>query len=97
MQGAYDLLSVSTELQRKIVERMRAFGMTPVFPAFAGFVPEALAQKRPEARIMRSANWCNFPKQFCCVPLLNPLDPLFQEIGSAFIQACPFCSFLRRL
>ncbi len=28
------------ELQKKIVERQRMFGMLPVLPAFAGFVPE---------------------------------------------------------
>ncbi len=64
---------------------MRAFGMTPVLPAFAGFVPEALAAKYPNASIARSANWCSFPADFCCVHLLDPLDPLFQQIGAQFI------------
>ncbi len=34
----------------------------------------------------RSENWCNFPDQYCCVHLLDPLEPLFQDIGSAFIK-----------
>ena len=34
---------------------MRSFGMTPVLPAFAGFVPLALAQKRPGLNIVRCA------------------------------------------
>jgi hypothetical protein len=29
-------------LQHKILERMRAFGMIPVLPAFAGHVPRAM-------------------------------------------------------
>lgn len=70
---------------------MRSLGMTPVFPAFAGFVPEALARERPAAHISRSDNWCSFPDRFCCVHLLDPLEPLFREIGGAFIKAqnCP--------
>ncbi|EIE20595.1 hypothetical protein COCSUDRAFT_37819 [Coccomyxa subellipsoidea C-169] len=74
------------ELQRKIVRRMRELGMSPVFPAFAGFVPGALARERPAARISRSDNWCSFPARYCCVHLLDPLEPLFQEIGSAFVK-----------
>ncbi|CAL5229140.1 g12413 [Coccomyxa viridis] len=74
-------------LQRRILARMRSFGMTPVFPAFAGFVPAALAAQRPELNIVRSENWCNFPDQYCCVHLLDPLEPVFQDIGSAFIKA----------
>ena len=33
------------ELQKRILERMRSFGMTPVLPGFAGFVPPALVEK----------------------------------------------------
>lgn len=65
---------------------MRAFGMTPVLPAFAGFVPEALAEKYPGVSIKRSSNWCHFPEPFCCVRLLDPLEPLFTEIGSEFVK-----------
>lgn len=81
-----DTLRCSAELQHKIVRRMRSLGMTPVFPAFAGFVPEALARERPHAHITRSDNWCAFPERYCCVHLLDPLEPLFQEIGSAFVK-----------
>ena len=47
---------------------------------------QALAAARPDAHIARSANWCGFPERFCCVRALDPLDPLFQEVGSAFIK-----------
>ena len=36
------------ELQRRIVGRMRRLGMTPVFPAFAGLVPDALVARYPQ-------------------------------------------------
>jgi hypothetical protein len=43
---------------------MRSFGMTPVLPAFAGFVPAALAAKRPELNIVRRAQGpLKHPKQ----------------------------------
>ncbi len=65
---------------------MRAFGMTPVLPAFAGFVPQAIKNKYPNASISRLGNWGSFPDKFCCVHLLDPQDPLFQQIGQAFVQ-----------
>ena len=45
--------AVGAALQRRILARMRSFGMTPVFPAFAGFVPAALAAQRPNVNITR--------------------------------------------
>lgn len=74
------------ELQQKILARMRSLGMAPVLPAFAGFVPDAFAAKHPQARITRLSNWGNFSSSFCCVHLLDPLDPLFVQIGTAFIN-----------
>ena len=68
--------------------RMRSLGMTPVLPAFAGFVPAALAAKVPHASISRLPNWGHLPDQYCCVHLLDPMDPLFAEIGTAFVQVC---------
>ena len=32
----------TTELQHKILSRMRGLGMTPVLPAFAGHVPKGM-------------------------------------------------------
>jgi hypothetical protein len=77
-------------LQKRIVQRMREFGMTPVLPAFAGFVPPQLADRVPSARITRLPNWGHFPEPFCCMPLLDPLDPLFTDIGAAFVKVRHF-------
>ncbi|KAK9834371.1 hypothetical protein WJX84_011165 [Apatococcus fuscideae] len=74
------------DLQVKILERMRAFGMTPVLPAFAGFVPQAVKDKFPGASITRLGNWGRFSQAFCCVHLLDPQDPLFRQIGQAFVE-----------
>ena len=83
------LLCACTALQKRILARMRSLGMTPVLPAFSGFVPAALAQEYPQANITRLPNWGGFPDQYCCVHLLNPLDPLFLQIGSNFVKASP--------
>ncbi len=45
------------ELQKKILERERAFGMTPILPGFAGHVPYELKNKYPEANITQLAPW----------------------------------------
>jgi hypothetical protein len=66
------------ELQKRILARMRAFGMSPVLPAFAGFVPAAFVRRFPEASYARATRWGGFPDQFCCPHMLDPLDPLFQ-------------------
>lgn len=57
-------------------------------------MPEALAKRRPGAAIEPAGNWGGFTEAFCCVRLLNPLDPLFAAIGSAFVKArrCWRCS-----
>eukprot|EP00210_Caulerpa_lentillifera_P008452 g8064.t1 len=82
----WSYIQSQSRLQLKIVGRMRSFGMTPVFSGFAGFVPRAFAAKYPKAKVKKSANWCNFPEQYCCVLILDPTDPFFTQIGSLFLK-----------
>ena len=42
------------KLQKKIVARQRALGMTPVLQGFTGHVPVALRQKLPQARFQHT-------------------------------------------
>lgn len=72
------------ELQKKIVARERELNMTPVLPAFAGHVPEALATARPKAKINQLSSWGGFPDQYRSF-FLDPLDPLFTEIQQKFL------------
>lgn len=70
-------------LQKKILARQRELGMHPVLPAFTGHVPAAIAKKFPGARIKQMKNWAEtFPGTY----ILDPADPLFQQIGHAFIK-----------
>lgn len=71
-------------LQHKILDRMRALGMEPVAPAFAGFVPPAFMKKHPEIKANQLL-WGGFDVAYnACV--LAPDSPYFQEIGKLFIQ-----------
>ena len=69
------------ELQHQILDRMRGLGITPVLPAFAGHIPKGLLKLYPNITYT-SAQWCGFPPTY----LLDPMDPLFIQIGSSFIE-----------
>ena len=78
-------------LQRRILDQMRALGMKPVAPAFAGFVPQGFLRVKPEAETF-TLLW--LPKEFPAIPrntrtfLLHPKqEDLYREIGKRFIEA----------
>ena len=69
------------ELQKQILERERALGMTPVLPAFAGHVPSRIAELNPNADIKHLSPWCGFePTCF-----LNSTDPLFADVQRRYL------------
>lgn len=68
-------------LQRKILARMRDLGMTPILPAFGGYVPKAFALKHTKARIYRMRAWEGFHETYW----LDPADPLFAKLASRFM------------
>lgn len=71
------------DLQKSILKRERALGMSPVLCAFAGHVPAALKNLRPDAGVSQlSSKWFGFPP----CSFLNPLDPMFHEIAVKFMQ-----------
>ncbi|KAL5543474.1 hypothetical protein UlMin_007258 [Ulmus minor] len=75
-------------LQKQILSRMLELGMTPVLPSFSGNVPATLKKIRPSANITRLGDWntVNGDPRWCCTYLLDPSDPLFVELGAAFIR-----------
>ncbi|KAM6175280.1 alpha-N-acetylglucosaminidase [Erethizon dorsatum] len=73
-------------LQHRILDRMRALGMTPVLPAFAGHVPKAIARVFPQANVTQLGSWGHFNCSYSCSFLLAPGDPLFPLIGSLFLR-----------
>jgi alpha-N-acetylglucosaminidase len=69
-------------LQIKILHRMRSLGMSPILPAFAGYVPKAFALRHPEARIYRMRPWEGFSATYW----LDPADPLFAKLSRRFLE-----------
>jgi len=45
------------ELQKQIVARMVELGMTPVLPAFTGFVPKEIGRVYPNASFVNGSQW----------------------------------------
>ncbi len=68
------------ELEKKILERERELGMTPVLQGFTGHVPGALTNLFPKAPLQR-IKWLEWETN-----LLDPLDPLFAKIARLFLE-----------
>ncbi|OCH93008.1 alpha-N-acetylglucosaminidase [Obba rivulosa] len=72
-------------LQKQILARMTELGMTPVLPAFTGFVPRAMSSVYPNASIVNGSQWNGFPSTLTNVSFLEPFDPLFATLQKSFI------------
>lgn len=70
------------ELGRRIIHRQRKLGMTPIQQGFTGHVPRLMKEKFPDAEIFYQTGWLHFPG----LAQLDPLDPLFNNFGTAFIE-----------
>ncbi|WP_408964330.1 alpha-N-acetylglucosaminidase [Nonomuraea angiospora] len=66
------------ELGARILDRERAFGMTPVLPAFTGHVPSELASTARAGRRL----WQGFETW-----VLDPADPLYERLGAEIARA----------
>ncbi|WP_257666716.1 alpha-N-acetylglucosaminidase [Parapedobacter tibetensis] len=75
------LIDAHESLQKKILQRQRALGMTPVLPAFTGHVPRDFKKKYPNAKL-NALEWQGFPPTY----VLDPNDSLFIDIGERFIK-----------
>lgn len=75
-------------LQRMILRRMRELNITPIVPAFAGFVPKAFKRVCPKAKIstLLWANQGSIPMETKTFMLHPDEAELYQKIGRRFIQ-----------
>lgn len=74
----------SIKLGQQILKRERELGMTPILQGFTGYVPIALKEHFPGADITIKPSWLKyFPPG---TAQLDPLDPLFAELGKTFIE-----------
>lgn len=73
-------------LQKQIVQRMVELGMTPVLPAFTGFVPNNITRVMPNASVVRGSQWAEFPVQYTNDTFLQPFDSHYAPLQRSFIH-----------
>ncbi len=70
-------------LGQQILKRQRELGMTPILQGFTGHVPKAFLDKHPKVKAAQEKSWSlKSPGTW----QMDPLDPLFAELGTAFIE-----------
>ncbi|KAL1230726.1 Alpha-N-acetylglucosaminidase [Trichinella spiralis] len=69
----------------QILKRMVEFGMLPILPAFAGHVPDGFRRIFPTANLLSAKCWI-FNSTYSCLKFVHPSDPLFLQIGKAYMQ-----------
>ena len=68
---------------RKIIDELRALGITPVLPGFWGVVPADFAKRVPGAHvIVQKQPWNGFQRP----GWLDPRDPAFDRLAAAFYK-----------
>lgn len=72
------------ELQKKILQRERSFGMTPILPSFAGHVPKDIKTKYPGIKITDLGSYDTGPENDAY--FLDPMDPLFVKIQKEYLS-----------
>ncbi|KAL7789894.1 glycoside hydrolase family 89 protein [Trichoderma ceciliae] len=72
-------------LQLKILDRMKELGITPILPAFPGFVPRSISRVFPNISLSTSPLWENFAAEFSADTYINPFDPHFAQMQKLFI------------
>lgn len=67
------------ELQKQILARMKAYGIEPVLPGYAGMVPHN-AQEKLQVNVTNPGDWNSFPRP----AFLQPTDSSFQKIAQLY-------------
>lgn len=70
-------------LEHKIIDRMNELGMSPVYNAFAGFVPKGLKRVFPDAELVETG-WADGPDYFSS--FIFPETELYQRIAKEYIK-----------
>lgn len=71
-----------TKLQKKMLDRMREYGMEPVLQGFYGMVPNSMITKFPNADIRDAGKWITYQRP----AFLVPSDPLFTKVAQIFYE-----------
>ena len=69
------------ELQKRILKRMREYGIEPVLPGYSGMVPHN-AKDRLWLNVADPGRWNGYPRP----AFLQPTDPQFERIAALYYQ-----------
>lgn len=75
-----ELVAERAELGRKITDRLRELGMTPVLPGYFGTVPADFSARNQGAEIVPQGNWVGFARP----DWLSPAGPVFADVAEEF-------------
>lgn len=67
------------KLQQRILNRMRQWGIEPVFPGYAGMLPHN-AREKLGVNVADPGTWCGFRRP----AFLQPTDPFFERIAGLY-------------
>ena len=79
-------LSGRKDLQIQILQRMRSLSFTPILPAFAGHIPEAMTKHFPKMKVSRLPDWNRMPGNYGSVYTIVQTDPMFVQVGKKFLE-----------
>ena len=74
------------DLLKLILRRYDDLGIKYVLPAFAGFVPDQIARIYPDGNFTKAEDWIGFKCNYSCVLMVDPMDPLFKQLGQAYVS-----------
>lgn len=63
----------------KVAARMRLLGMSPVMPAFSGFVPDSFANLYPNTTMQHLSTWAGFNCTYSCIVRFQSKDSFRAE------------------
>ncbi|MEV6106315.1 alpha-N-acetylglucosaminidase TIM-barrel domain-containing protein [Streptomyces sp. NPDC051940] len=75
-----DLIRSRAELGRRIADRMRELGITPVLPGYFGTVPTDFETRNPTAVTVPQGTWVGFTRP----DWLAPVNPVFDQVAAEF-------------
>ncbi len=76
------LIERRAALGRRVVDRMRSLGITPVLPGFGGMVPGGFAAKNPGANVVPQGDWVGFDRP----DWLDPTSAPFAGVAASFYR-----------
>ncbi|MFH8791732.1 alpha-N-acetylglucosaminidase [Streptomyces sp. NPDC017941] len=79
---SHQLLARRARLGRRIADRLRDLGMTPVLPGYFGTVPDGFADRNPGARTVPQGTWLGFARP----DWLDPRTDAFARVAAAFYR-----------